>query len=251
MLNGTAYIKILGFEIKRCYTGVRMFNGAHDIWMEDLKIHEIGRHWTDTACSTRAIRSYSGIGGRADVYNITIKNSSLYNIGRKHNQPEGSCWRDFLYDHSIYASGKGWLIENCEFRDIHSGWHLKIDGHDGEASSNPTHVVRGCKFYSGSGGSAYKSSLFFGAIGITKSHGAYRPNNVVIENCSFYEPENNAAIGVSDYIDLRGSIFRYNYSDASTLWNGGSGTPTISGNTLDASTPLPEPSPPANLRVIN
>jgi hypothetical protein len=213
-----------------------MEDGAHDIWMENLKIHEIGRHWSDSACSTNAIRSYSGINGRTDTYNITVKNSSLYNIGRAHNRPEGSCWRDFLYDHSIYASGKGWLIENCEFRDAHSGWHLKIDGHDG-ATSKPTHVVRGCKFYSGSGGSAYKKPVFWGQILITKSHGVYEPRNIIIENCIFNMPENNIAIKASDYINLKGSIFRNNHTDANILYSTGFGSPTVSANTLNASTP--------------
>jgi hypothetical protein len=224
--------------------------------MENLKIHEIGRHWSDTACSTKAIRSYSGINGRADTYNITVKNSSLYNIGRAHNLPEGSCWRDFLYDHSIYASGKGWLIENCEFRDAYSGWHIKIDGHDGAATSKPTHVIRGCKFYSGSGGSAYKKSVYWGQILITKSHGVYSPHGIIIENCSFNKPENNISIKAGDYINLKGSIFRNNLTDANKLYSTGFGSPTVSGNTLNASTPILE-SPiegpiesPTGLRII-
>jgi hypothetical protein len=246
----TSYVKIIGFEIKRVYTGIKMYNSAHDIYIETCKIHDIGRHWADTECHSTAVRNYAGIEGRYDTWSITVKNCNLYNIGRAHNIPEGSCWRDYLYDHAIYASGKLWTIENCEFRDIHSGWHVKICGHDG-ATSRPTHVIRNCKFYYGNGGSSCRKDVFWGQILLTKSHGDYKPHDVVIENCTFNKPEQNVAMRISDYINLQGSVFKNNVTTGGTLYIGGYNSPFMSDNMLNQDlTKDPGLASPSGLKII-
>ena len=256
LLTNSAYVRIIGFEIKRVLGGIKM-QTSHDIYIENCEIHELGRHYSvdqESAyppCPTTATaaRVYSGIAGKDDSYNITVKNCNLYDIGKAHVQPEGTCWRDFLWDHAIYALGKGWLIENCKIWDVHSGWHIKLDGHTG-ASSAPTHIIRNCEFYGNHGGSAFKKSTYMGQITVTQSHGDSLAHDFVIENCLFSEPEQGIALSASDYIDLRGAIFRNNRNTGSTLYAGGSGQPALSGNIMNAAIGLrQEISQPRGFRI--
>ena len=234
LLNKTSFVNIVGFEIVRGYCGIKM-QQSHDIHIDKCEINNIGRNWVQQLpCDTTAKRSFSGINGTADSFNIKVTNCGISNIGRRHVQPKGTCWRDFLWDHAIYATGKGWSIENSKIWNIHSGWHIVIDGHHG-ATSSPTHVIRNCEFYDGHGGSAFKKTVYWGQIKVSRAHGNYMPHNFVIENCNFSKPEQDIAINVANYINLKGSVFRNNRTSAGTLYYSGSGSPSLSGNSTNNS----------------
>ena len=242
LLNKTSYVKIAGFEIMRVYSALKI-QQSNDIYIDNCEIHNIGRNWVQPLpCDSSASKSYTGISSSDDSYDITVTNCDLYDIGRKHVQPEGTCWRDFLWDHAIYATGKGWLIQNSKFWDIHSGWHIKVDGFDG-ATSQSTHIIRNNDFYDGHGGSAFKREVYWGQILITMAHGTYCPNDVIIENNTFSDPEQDIAIQADDYINLKGSVFRNNVTNASTLYEGGYGQPTLSGNKTNSSSSASAPDP--------
>jgi len=229
MMRDSDYVRIIGFEIKRVYTGIRFYDNAHDIHIENCKIHDIGRHWLSPSdpCPKTATKSFSGIGARGDCWNITVNRNEIYDIGRMIHDPPDTCWRDFLWDHAIYASGSNWLITNNLIYNVFSGWNIKISGYMNE-DPRPTAIVVNNTFANNRNQVVYKADCQ-GMILITDKSGTYNPyipHDVIIENNLFYNNTGDMAVHVNYRVDLEGSSFQNNVMSCPYVWGTFGGTYT-------------------------
>lgn len=220
--NGVAYIRIEDFELIRSRVGIN-YAGAHDIYIKGCRIHNIGRYWTIPGpCDydRRGDRYFSGVTGNALASNITIDGCFVHDIGRAHLDP--CCRYDYSYDHGLYLAGWNIVAQNNVIYNIHSGWTIKIDGNKGSGDPpyrRSTHIISNNTM--GHQLKGYSPCLPSGSQGhilIIRSHGEYRPHDIIIQNNLIYNPPGNRAIQVRYYVDLAGSVFRNNVTSSTNLW---------------------------------
>jgi hypothetical protein len=225
------HIRIEGFQIVRSHNGIN-YRDAHDIYIGGCEIKNIGRYWKIPNCDfeRRGDRYFAGITGNHLAYNITIDGNLIHNIGRLHNS--SLCAYDYSFDHALYLGGWNIIVKNNIVYDIHSGWHVKLDGNkdSGDQQYNgSTHIITNNTFALQGTNNGYDSGINRGAQGAIlfyKSHGRYQPREVVIQNNAFYDTPGTRAIQVRYYINLSGAVFRNNVSSHTDLWGRyGSNTP--------------------------
>lgn len=220
-INNSAYVRLEGFDIKRPVHGMLVTGTSHDIYVYKVRFRDIGRAFKETrSCSTSgytASRLHNGINTRDESYNITIDRCIFNNIGKLHRTPP--CKFDYVYEHAVYARGKGWLIQNNIFYDIHSGWAIKCDGHDGR-TSNPTHKIINNTFARGHDGYPSPYPDGYGFILVTQGHGDVPPHHVIIQNNIFYDVPGNEKYTIRDNSKMdKNCIVRNNVTSAAVMDN--------------------------------
>ena len=230
-LYRTNYIRIEGFEIRNTNGGIHI-NGSHDIYMYQCKIHDIGRYYTSSDCSGYAT-AFAAISSDANDYNVTVDGCRIYDIGRQHQAT--CCAYDYMFDHLVYAQGKGWLIKNNIIYNAHSGFCIKLDGHYG-STSDPTHIITNNTFgHDANDGYARCGVGAHGDIWVGQSHGDYRPHDVIIQSNVFYNPPGLASIRARTKIgDM---TLRNNVTSSTSMMSAVSdvGDPTEANNTTSLS----------------
>lgn len=133
----TKYINIDGFEIIKCSIGVAV-RGVHktdtstDINLKKLKIHGLGRLYTDIGCNDGSSPPWTGIYTQGAVFRVLVDRCIIYDIGRLENNccnnngvPISS---EYFYDHNVYLTGHEHTMQNCILYNAYSGWPLKLSG---------------------------------------------------------------------------------------------------------------------------
>jgi hypothetical protein len=182
------FVWIEGFEIYGVQRALH-FNSLKayqqdNIYIKDCKIHDIGNYQQRCKNAIAAIKTPPA------GSDITIDSCYFYNIGRL-----PGCRgipHDYVHDHAIYATGKRILIKNCIFRDITSGWAIKIDHHIGKKATGRdwTHRIVNNTFHGSDNPKVSGHIAFF-------SNKKYRSYNVVIANNVFHQPPDNNPYGFS------------------------------------------------------
>lgn len=222
--NGAAYWTIQGFVI---------IHGLHGgIWCNNGT--GSSDHITIRQCQIAFIANYSDSGtpGDCGIYtdgfatNWLVDQCQIHHVGRTNDMGNS-------FDHGIYTHSPSITVQNSQFWDALSGWHIQTaDGSGGTIIDN---TFYGPNLYSGSGG-AKNGGIVVWCPTLTSTF--------VFRNNIFYGPNNCGIATVSP--DLTSSFCDHNlvYSPSNsgmTMFDSTPGGVTVASNVLNSNPLLVNP----------
>jgi len=223
VMNTAPYIKIEGFQVR----GFRGFGievyGAHDVVIKNNHIYNIGRV-TIASCST--LYGMAGVFTTPTSYKLTIEGNTIHDIGRLSNSCQEHAYK---HDHGLYLQGKYMTVRQNSFYNHKAGWAIKVDGYWGTTvgAGENSHVIAENIFQPDvrsdkDGGGNIR---FFNNATYSSTYGKMKPpQNVLIENNSFYKPDGpgcKSAIVISNNSNsnFKGTVLRNNKTSSKYLYS--------------------------------
>ena len=140
-LDYVTNINIDGFIIRNYHAaGIDMYSAAY-VNVTNVEIYNIGRAWTDPSCTAGDGIVPNGIKTQSTAHDILLDKLEIHDVGRQWNDACAAEYTSWRWDHILYLAGYNITLSNSKIYNAFSGFALKIDGHDANIGTWPSHVI--------------------------------------------------------------------------------------------------------------